>query len=278
MKRLLRTPPMWHPFLLTAILIGNGPLILHMTRRQLALRYKGSVLGWLWSLVQPLMMLTVYAFVFGIVFKARWGTSPDGGAVDFAAVMFCGMATFNLFSETVNGAAPSVLQNVNLVKKVVFPLEILPIVHLASAVALGLVWFFLLFAGAALLGISFHATMFLLPPLLIPVLLTALGVACFVASASVYVRDTPHLVGVVTQILFFMTPIFYPAELVPERLRWVLEINPLSSMIEQVRDVLLFGRWPDWSVFGMNLVIAFIVCRLGLCWFLKTKKGFADVL
>lgn len=278
MKQLLQTPPLWHPALLTRILLGNGPLILHMTRRQLALRYKGSILGWIWSLVQPLMMLVVYAFVFGIIFKARWGTTPDGGSVAFAAVMFCGMATFNLLAETVNGAAPCILHNANLVKKVVFPLEILPVVQLAAASILTCVWFLLLFVGAVALGISFHATMFLLPLLMLPVMLLALGGAYFVSAASVYVRDMPHLVGVVMQILFFLTPIFYPAELVPENLRWVLEFNPLSSMVEEVRAVVLFGHAPDWFVFGKNLLIAFIVCRLGLCWFLQTKKGFADVL
>ena len=109
MKQLLHIPPLWHPFLLSRILAGNASLILHMTRRQLALRYKGSILGWFWSLAQPLMMLLVYTFVFGIIFKARWGSMPESGTGSFAAAMFCGMATFNLFSETVNGAAPSVL-------------------------------------------------------------------------------------------------------------------------------------------------------------------------
>lgn len=277
-KQLLRTPPMWHPLLLTTILVGNRSLILHMVRRQLAQRYKGSVLGWLWSLVQPLMMLVVYAFVFGIIFKARWGTTPDGGSVTFAAVMFCGMATFNLFSETVNAAAPCILHNANLVKKVVFPLEILPVVHLTAALALTSVWFLLLLAGAVALGITFHATMLLLPVLLLPVMLLSLGLAFFVSSAAVYVRDTPHLVGVAIQILFFLTPIFYPVELVPETLRWVLELNPLSSMVEGVRTVMLFGQMPDWAALGRDLLISLLVCRLGLCWFLKTKKGFADVL
>lgn len=277
MKQIPRTPPLWHPLLLTAIVAGNAPLILHMTRRQLALRYKGSVLGWLWSLVQPLTMLVVYAFVFGIVFKARWGTVP-GGDVSFAAVMFCGMAAFNLFSETVNASAPVILQNANLVKKVVFPLEILPAVQLASSVVLGAVWFLLLFAGAAALGIGFHASLLALPALLLPVLLLALGVAYFVSAASVYVRDMPHLAGVATQILFFVTPILYPVELVPDHLRWVLELNPLASMVEDIRGAALFGRWPDWAVFGRNLLVGLVACRLGLCWFLKTKKGFADVL
>ena len=189
MKQLLHIPPLWHPFLLSRILAGNASLILHMTRRQLALRYKGSILGWFWSLAQPLMMLLVYTFVFGIIFKARWGSMPESGTGSFAAAMFCGMATFNLFSETVNGAAPSVLLNANLVKKVVFPLEILPIIHLASAIILGTIWFLLLFAGAAALGISFHLSALFLPLLLLPVLLLALGVALFVAASTVYVRD-----------------------------------------------------------------------------------------
>ncbi|WP_462400136.1 ABC transporter permease [Desulfovibrio piger] len=249
-----------------------------MTRRQLALRYKGSILGWFWSLAQPLMMLLVYTFVFGIIFKARWGSMPESGTGSFAAAMFCGMATFNLFSETVNGAAPSVLLNANLVKKVVFPLEILPIIHLSSAIILGTSWFLLLFAGAAALGISFHLSALFLPLLLLPVLLLALGVAFFVAASTVFVRDMPHLTAVLIQILFFMTPIFYPVEMVPVSLRWILALNPLASMVDEVRNAVLFGIWPDWGTFAWNMGLAFIICRLGLCWFLKTKKGFADVL
>ena len=278
MKQLLHIPPLWHPFLLSRILAGNASLILHMTRRQLALRYKGSILGWFWSLAQPLMMLLVYTFVFGIIFKARWGSMPESGTGSFAAAMFCGMATFNLFSETVNGAAPSVLLNANLVKKVVFPLEILPIIHLSSAVILGTSWFLLLFAGAAALGISFHLSALFLPLLLLPVLLLALGVAFFVAASTVFVRDMPHLTAVLIQILFFMTPIFYPVEMVPVSLRWILALNPLASMVDEVRNAVLFGISPDWGTFAWNMGLAFIICRLGLCWFLKTKKGFADVL
>ena len=278
MKQLLHIPPLWHPFLLSRILAGNASLILHMTRRQLALRYKGSILGWFWSLAQPLMMLLVYTFVFGIIFKARWGSMPESGTGSFAAAMFCGMATFNLFSETVNGAAPSVLLNANLVKKVVFPLEILPIIHLASAIILGTSWFLLLFAGAAALGISFHLSALFLPLLLLPVLLLALGVALFVAASTVYVRDMPHLTAVLIQILFFMTPIFYPVEMVPVSLRWILALNPLASMVDEVRNAVLFGICPDWGTFAWNMGLAFIICRLGLCWFLKPKKGFADVL
>ena len=239
MKQLLHIPPLWHPFLLSRILAGNASLILHMTRRQLALRYKGSILGWFWSLAQPLMMLLVYTFVFGIIFKARWGNMPESGTGGFAAAMFCGMATFNLFSETVNGAAPSVLANANLVKKVVFPLEILPVIHLASAVVLGASWFLLLFAGAAVLDISFHPSALLLPLLLLPVLLLALGVAFFVAASTVFVRDMPHLTAVLIQILFFMTPIFYSIDMIPASLRWLMALNPLASMVDQVRNALL---------------------------------------
>ena len=177
-----------------------------------------------------------------------------------------------------NGAAPSVLANANLVKKVVFPLEILPVIHLASAVVLGASWFLLLFAGAAVLDISFHPSALLLPLLLLPVLLLALGVAFFVAASTVFVRDMPHLTAVLIQILFFMTPIFYSIDMIPASLRWLMALNPLASMVDQVRNALLFGQWPDWGTFAWNMGLAFIVCRLGVCWFLKTKKGFADVL
>lgn len=271
-------PRLLNPLLPFRIALAHRGLLWRLALRQTAARYRGSVLGYLWSLSHPLLMLSVYTFVFGVVFKARWGTNPDDGAGYFSVIMFCGMAVFNIFSETVNGGARCVVDNPNFVKKVVFPLEVLPMVQLLSTAILGMVWFGLVVAGAFALGLRPTWTALLLPLLLGPLLLCSLGVAYFVAATTVYFRDMPHLTAIAIQVLFFMTPIFYPENLVPERLRILLRCNPLTILVGQVREILVFGHSPDWQACGLLWLLSFCVCQLGLVWFLQTKKGFADVL
>ena len=266
-----------NPLLIFQLVSKNRSLIQHLVRRQIAARYRGSALGYLWTLSYPLMMLTVYTFVFGVVFKARWGTDLDNTS-SFAVIMFCGMAVFNLFSETVNSSAPCVINNANLVKKVIFPLEILPIVQLLATTIPGMIWFGLTLIGTLALGLKVSWTIFLFPLVLMPVLLLSLGIGYVVAATSVYLRDIPHLTGIVTQILFFMTPIFYRVDMVPERMRLILLCNPLTPMVDQARDVLLFGNLPNWQLSALLWLISWCICHFGLVWFLKTKKGFADVL
>lgn len=267
-----------NPLLLFRIILQHRTLVWSLAKRQVALRYRGSILGYFWSLSYPLLMLAVYTFVFGIIFKARWGTNPDDGTGHFAVVMFCGMAVFNIFSETVNTATQCVVSNPNFVKKVVFPLEILPMAQLFSTTLLGMIWFALTLLGAWALGMTLSWTVLFLPILLIPLFFCTLGIAYFVASVTVYVRDMPHLTGIITQVLFFITPIFYPESLVPERLRIILQMNILTPIVNQTREVFLFGNLPDWQTCAWLWIICFVICQLGLAWFLKTKKGFADVL
>ena len=192
--------------------------------------------------------------------------------------MFCGMAVFNIFSESVNTSAGVVTGNPSYVKKVIFPLEILPLSTVLSTLIFGLAWFALLLAGMFAFTHQIYWTTLLLPVTLIPLLLFTSGIAFFVASLGVYLRDVQQIIGVVTQILFFMTPIFYPISVVPQRLRWILEYNPLSPVVEETRKMILFGRLPDWKVCALCFIVSFIVFQLGLAWFAKTKKGFADVL
>lgn len=267
-----------NPCLLWRILRAERRLIVQLARRQIAVRYRGAVLGYFWSFSHPLLMLAVYTFVFGVVFKARWGLENGDGTASFAVMMFCGMAVFNIFSETLNGCATVVLHNVNFVKKIIFPLEILPIVQLMSTMLLGMVWFALVLAGGLVLGLPLSWTVLFFPILLVPLMLFSLGLGFFAASVTVYYRDMPHMLGIFTNILFFMTPIFYPASQVPERLRWVLQCNPLTALVTQARKILLLGQLPDWHICVLLWIVALTVCQLGLAWFLKTKKGFADVL
>ena len=258
----------------------NRSLLRQMTIRNVQVRYRGSVLGLVWSFVQPLLMLCVYTFVFGIVFKARWGmdVASQGGKGAFAVIMFCGMAMYNLFSEATNLSCICVTCNTNLVKKVIFPLEVLPLSQVMATFLVGQAWFLLLFAGAWGILDFVGWTMLLLPVVLLPLTLFTLGVSYFVAAMGVFVRDTQYVMGVILQILFFATPIFYPMDAVPERFRWILEYNPLTVFIEQARNVFLYGKLPDWEFLGIAALISCVVLQMGYFFFVRTKRGFADVL
>lgn len=268
-----------NPLLGIRIALRHRDLLAQLLRRNVAARYKGSALGVLWSFGHPLMMLAVYTFVFGVVFKSRWGIpGMEDNRAAFPLIMFCGMAVFNIFSESVNASTTIVVGNPGYVKKVVFPLELLPLCTVLSALVFGLAWFALLFLGVAVFLGELSWTMLLLPLTLLPLLLLAAGLSFLVASLGVYLRDVQQLVGIVTQVLFFMTPIFYPASVVPETLRWILRLNPLSTVVEQTRLLFLYGKVPDPAACLEMYAVALVVFQLGLAWFVKTKKGFADVL
>ncbi|MBR3506337.1 MAG: ABC transporter permease [Lentisphaeria bacterium] len=260
------------------IAAAHRSLLWQFVKRSVSARYRGSALGLFWSFIHPLMMLCVYTFVFSVVFQARWGVDTDGGRGAFAIIMFCGLALFNIFSEAVNLNCGIVVANTNLVKKVIFPLEILPLSQTLATFAVGMVWFVLLFLGAVFVFGRVSFTMLLLPLILLPLFLFTLGVSFFVSSLSVYVRDTPYVVGVALQILFFLTPIFYPVSAIPERFRLPIRLNPLALLIEEARKVFLYGELPDWRFLGAAFLVSLLVLHLGFLWFHKTKKGFADVL
>ena len=258
-------------------LVRHAGLARQMVKREVLGRYRGSFLGLLWSFVNPVLMLAVYTFVFGIVFQARWGQG-SGDRLEFALVLFAGLIVFNLFSECLTRAPGLVLGNVNYVKKVIFPLEILPWVSLGSAlfhaaVSLGVLLLFLSFAGH---GIAW--TVLLLPLVLAPFVLLIQGLSWLLASIGVFVRDIGQVVGMAMTVLMFMSPIFYPADALPEAVRGWLFLNPLTFIIEQSRDVLIWGKLPDWSGLAVYSLIALAVAWAGLFWFQKTRKGFADVL
>jgi lipopolysaccharide transport system permease protein len=222
-------------------------------------------------------MLAVYTFVFSEVFKARWNATSDS-KTEFALVLFAGLLIFNLFSECINRAPGLILSNVNYVKKVVFPLEILPFVALLSSLfhaAISLaVW---LLAYTLLIGIP-HATALYLPLILVPFLLFVLGFSWALASLGVYLRDVSQFIGIFTTVLMFLSPLFYPASNLPQPYRQWLNFNPLTPVIEQTRAVLYWGQPPNFTLLAIYCVATFFVAWLGFAWFQKTRKGFADVL
>lgn len=262
---------------MVASLWRNRSLIKALIQREVVGRYRGSVMGILWSFFNPVFMLVVYTFVFSVVFKARWSGGSDS-KTEFALILFAGLIVFNLFAECFNRAPGLILANVNYVKKVVFPLEILPWVALGAAmfhalISLG-VW---LIAYLILFGVP-HITVLLLPMVILPLLLFIMGLTWVLASLGVYLRDVSQFVGLLTTVLMFLSPIFYPASALPEEYRHLLLLNPLTPAIEQARDVLFWGKVPDMSMLTVYLLVAALIAWLGFAWFQKTRKGFADVL
>ncbi|MBN2885767.1 MAG: ABC transporter permease [Chromatiaceae bacterium] len=263
----------WSPLL---SLWQHRALLLRLVRREVLGRYRGSVLGILWSLFNPLLMLGVYTFVFTVIFEARWAGS--GTRTEFAMLLFLGLILFNLFAECVNQAPTLVLRHVNYVKKVVFPLEILVPIALGAAlfhaiVSLG-VWLlaYVLFFGWP------HPSLVLLPLTVLPLLLFSLGLSWLLASLGVFLRDVAQVVVILTTVLLFLSPIFYPLTAIPEPYRVLLLFNPLAPTIEQTRAVLFWGQAPEWPSYVLNLSVAALVAWLGYAWFQRTRRGFADVL
>ena len=255
----------------------NRNLIKTLIKREVIGRYRGSVFGILWSFFNPVFMLIIYTFVFSVVFKSRW-TGGSDSRTEFALVLFAGLIVFNLFAECFNRAPSLILANVNYVKKVVFPLEILPWVSLGSAffhtlVSLS-VW---LLAYIILIGIP-HATVLLMPLVILPLLLFIMGISWGLAALGVYLRDVSQLIGMATTVLMFLSPIFYPVTALPEKYRSLIMLNPLAPTIGEMRDTLYWGRPPDIMVWTIYLLGSALIAWLGFAWFQKTRKGFADVL
>lgn len=255
----------------------NRNLIKNLIYRDVSGRYKGSLFGVFWSLVTPVLMLTVYTFVFSVVFKARWSGGTDSKS-EYALLIFSGLLVFNLFAECISRAPSIVINNANYVKKVVFPLEILPVVALGSSLfhfCIGcVVW---LLAYLLLIG-PLHWTIVILPLLVIQLSLWIIGVSWVLASLGVYVRDVGQLIGILIQILMFISPIFYPSSALPVAYQKVMDWNPMTYSIEAIRQIMYTGEIPNMNYLSMNLALSMLVAIIGLAWFEKTRRGFADVL
>lgn len=251
-------------------------LLRDLVWRDVSGRYKGSLIGVLWSLVTPILMLGVYTFVFNVIFKVRWGGLDSRSA--FALNVFVGMIAHGLLAECLNRAPTLIVSNVNFVKKVVFPLEILSWMSLGSAtfhatVSLGVLLVFAFFVNG---GVSWSFLSVIL--VLLPIFLWALGVSWFLASLGVFLRDVAQLTGLLSTLLLFLSPVFYPASALPRAYGMLLYLNPLTFVIEQMRRVLIEGLWPDWAGLLGAIGIGWCAAMAGYYWFEKTRKGFADVL
>ncbi len=238
------------------------------------------MLGILWSLLTPLLMLAIYTFVFSEVFNARWHASPtqSSSKSEYAIVLFAGMIMFNLFSECISRAPSMVLSNANFVTKIIFPLETLPCVNLLSglfhcAVSIGI----LLLAELAIRH-TLPWTVVLIPIVMAPLCLLILGVSWWLAATGVFLRDIGQTIGIFITALMFLSPLFFPVSALPARFHKLAYLNPMAFPIEQSRAVLVFGTSIDWYAWGIYTAISLVVAWLGFAWFQMTRRGFADVL
>jgi len=252
-------------------------LLMELVRRDFTSRYQGSVLGVAWSLLTPLLMLGTYTFVFSVAFRARWGSDPDGN-IAFAVVLFSGMIVHGFFAECFTRAPLAITSHPNFVKKVIFPLELIPQVILITALMQLALNFCILILFCLLSGTPIQLGVLLTPIILLPLVVLTLGVIYLLASLGVFFRDLAHGVGMVATVLMFLGPVFYSTDMLPTAIQNWLFLNPISLPIIQFRDAMLWGQPVDWFAWLTYAAFALASLFFGYWWFEKTRRGFADVL
>lgn len=256
--------------------MSNVRLITRLIKHDIEGRYQGSILGIVWSLVLPLLMLLVYAVVIGKFLNARWPGANGTG--DFALILFPGLMVFAFFSECLNRAPSLILNNKNYVKKVVFPLMGLNFIPLGTALFHLALSFFAWIMITLFIKGSVPWTIIFFPIVLIPILILTLGLSWFLGSLGVYVRDVAQIISVVTQVLMYLSPVLYPLDNVPKKFIPLLMLNPLTFIVDQSRMVMNYGRIPDFAGLALYLIVAVLICSLGYVFFRITKHGFADIV
>jgi lipopolysaccharide transport system permease protein len=257
---------------------ANRFILRSLIRNEILSRYSKTILGVVWSMINPLVMIVIYSFVFGVIFEVRFGRAAGTTEVPYGIVLFSGLLLHVFMAETLLRAQSVILDNPNYVKRVIFPLEILPIGILIAnviqaGIALGVLVIVILIAG-----FSIPVTALLLPIVWAPLMLVTLGLAMMVASLGVFVRDIGQVLGFMMTILMFASSILFPADMLPEAIRPWLLLNPLTIIVDQTRAVLLWGEMPNWRLLGYYSVVSVIVAWGGCWWFLRTRRGFADVM
>ncbi len=258
-------------------LYDHFQLIVQLSKRGIESRYRGSVLGMLWSLLTPLLMLLVYSFVFSVVFKAKWN-HPGAEDANFGVILFSGMIIHALFSEPMVLSTSSIIGNAQYVKKVVFPLEIMAWSTVAVAGFQALISFLILIVFMLISGMTIHPTLLLFPVIVLPMVLFAVGLGWLLSGLTVFVRDIAQLVGIVSTILLFISPVFYTVDRLPGLWQKLIYLNPISFIVDQMRRISIYGLMPDWAGLAVYSVVALLLAWIGLSVFQRLRRGFADVL
>lgn len=266
--------PLWRPAF--ALVSEHRGLVRSMVRRDLTSRYKGSIIGPAWAIITPAVMIVIFTVIFSGIFGARFGA--EGGHLSFALYLFCGLLPWIAFSDGIQRSTSSLTDNVNLVKRVVFPTEALPVNLALSAITQQMLGTVVVLVGALILEHAIRPTVLLLPVLLIPQFLATVGFGWLMASLGVFIRDMPQFNQLALTAWMYLTPIFYPENIIPQKYQWMVNLNPMAPLIRSYRRILLEGKAPDWRGLGVTMIFAIVCFVLGYWWFERTKKAFADVL
>lgn len=253
-------------------------LALRLTKREIQSRYEGSALGMAWTMINPLIMLAVYTFVFAAIFKARWGPSGGSTPAEFALNLFAGLITFGLFGECIARSPLLVVANPNYVTKLIFPVEILPAVCLGASLFHAGCSLFVLELFQLIIHGSIPATSLWLPLVWLPLICLTLAGSWTLAALGVYLRDLEQAIGSLVSILMFMSAVFYPINAIPDKWQPLLALNPLAALIDQTRKVLIQGTPPAGFSLAFQIMLALAVCELSFRLFQRARRGFADVL
>jgi lipopolysaccharide transport system permease protein len=267
-----------NPVRMVLDLLSRRDLIAKFAWRDVVGRYKGTYLGMIWSLLNPLMTLAVYTFVFGVILKARFTTGPSGGYGAYALILFSGIIVFNVFSVCISRASLLIADNPNYVKRVVFPLEILPVAALGSSLISAGLGLIVLIPALVIFSAKISSTMYIFPLIILPLCALTLGLAWFLASFGVYIRDVGQVVTVLLQLLFFVSPVIYPLSAVPERFQLLARVNPLTTILENARRTLVWGQSLEWRWWVVVTIGSLLFMQFGYIWFMRTKRTFADVI
>jgi homopolymeric O-antigen transport system permease protein len=252
-------------------------LFIELVRREIELRYRGSMFGVIWSLIAPVLMLAVFTFVFSTVFEARWGRAA-GDHGFFALMLFPGMIIYGFFAEVMARAPGVIVAQPNYVRKIVFPVAMLPAVAVASAGFQALIGLVVVVVFELILTGSVPPTALWLPLILLPFVIFLFGIGWLLSSLGVYLRDIAQVTGVIATAFMFLSPVFYPVDSLPVQWRAWTAFNPLTLIIEDTRKVLILGQSPDFASLAMYCALAVAFAASTLYWFQRTRKGFADVL
>lgn len=259
------------------ILRNHRYLLYQMVKKDLKQKYNGSALGKIWVVAVPVIMLAIYTFVFSEIFQTKWNIGSDD-KFDFALILFAGLTTFNMISEILNKAVSLIHTNVNYVKKVVFPLEILPLSITVSALINSFISFAILIIAKLVLMHNISKTLYQALLMIIPLFFLGLGLSLLISAISVYFRDMNSIINVLVTIFMYISPVFFPLEAVPEKFRIFCLINPLTYIIENFRNTLLYGLNINWRYYFVSVFMAGFIFLLGKAVFAKAKEGFADVV
>ncbi|MBK6630239.1 MAG: ABC transporter permease [Betaproteobacteria bacterium] len=264
----------FNPLAIAAGLARHRTLLGQLVKRDVLLRYRGALFGVLWIFLSPLLMLAIFAFVFGHIFQARWPNQPD--SLPFWLMLYAGLIVFNIFGETVGRSPAAVRGYPAYVKKIIFPVDVLPLVPFGAALVHAAFNFLILAAALAWTG-HFSTGLLLFPLLVVPVLLLGIGAAWFLAAWGVFIKDMTQIVPLFVQMLLFLSPVFYPASAVPPGLTFIYNANPIGAVIEAARAAML-GQPVPWGAWSAALVLGAAATLLGHAFFQHSRDEFADAL